>query len=53
MDVTKYITYNSIILLKLQFLIYTLHYNNGISYDIIVDYLEQNNDKLIAYLITN
>lgn len=51
--VTKYVTFNSMILLKLQCLIYTLHYNNGINYDIIAEYLEQNNDKLIDYLMTN
>ena len=48
--VTQYVTYNCIILLKLQCLIYTLHYHNGIDYDIIADYLEKHNDKLITYL---
>ena len=48
--VSQYVTYNCMILLKLQFLIYTLHYNNGIHYDIIAEYLEKHNDKLITYL---
>lgn len=50
--ICMYITYNCMVLLKLQVLIYIFHYNYDISYDVISMYLEQNNEKLINYLIT-
>lgn len=52
-NVNKYITINCIILLKLQFLVYHFHYDKGIKYNIITKYLEENNDKLINFLLSN
>lgn len=50
MEIYKLTSIYTLTLLKLQILLFTLHYNCNLDYIIINDYLVNNQDKLQMYL---